>query len=139
MKKIIVAFSMGITGTILSMNFFEKSLHVKPVDNQPNWYLWLYLLGMFLIMGGILLATKELIDYLSRKTMFPFCHSFTYLALGGITFATIYNKLMKIELLNFLIEPSFLLFVFSIAVLAWALISFIIELFSYYKKRKNNA
>ncbi|MGX6969459.1 hypothetical protein [Vagococcus bubulae] len=135
MKKFITALSLIIIGTILSFSFFEKSLHVKPVDNQPNWYLWLYLLGMGLMMGRVIVGVKGLFGYLSQKTTFPFYQSLTYFALGGVTFAATYNGLMQVELLNFLIDPYFLLFLFSLAILAWALILLINELFDYYKKR----
>ena len=136
MKKIIRVMVTFITGTVLSTNFFEKSLHVKPVDGQPNWYLWLYLVGMVFIMGGLLLGAKELIRYLSRKTSFPFYQSLTYFVLGGATFVATYNGLMKVKLLNFLIDPYFLLFLFSLATLAWALVLLISELFSLYKDRQ---
>ena len=138
MKKIIVVLVMILSGTILSVGFFEKSLHVKPVDNQPNWYLWLYLLGMLLIMGGLIIVTRELINYLSQKTEFPFYTSLPYFILGMLTLGLTYNGLMKVELLNFLIDPYFLMFLFSLAMLALALVSLIIELFSLYKKTQRN-
>ena len=136
MKKIIRVMVTLITGAILSTNFFEKSLHVKPVDGQPNWYLWLYLLGMVFIMGGLLLGSKELIRYLSRKTTFTFYQSLTYFVLGGATFFATYNGLMQVALLHFLIDPYFLLFLFSLATLAWALVLLTNELFSLYKNRQ---
>ncbi|MGX4686079.1 hypothetical protein JNUCC83_04175 [Vagococcus sp. JNUCC 83] len=134
MKKIILTLGMIIFGTGLSVSFFEKSLHVKPVDNQPNWFLWLYLLGMIFIMVGLILGTRELINYLSQKTDFPFHTSLPYFILGMITLGLTYNGLMKVELLNFLIDPYFLMFLFGLAMLALALVSLIIELFSLYKK-----
>lgn len=134
MKKIVGALILLLSGTGLSVSFFEKSLHVKPVDNQPNWYLWLYLLGMVLIISGLFLVTRESIAYLSRKTTFPFYTSLPYFIVGILTLGFTYNGLMHVELLNFLIDPYFILFLFSLGMLALALVSLINELFSLYKK-----
>lgn len=133
MKKSVYFILQLIVGGYLSLTFFKQSLNVHP--DKFNYQLILYVAGMFLILISLLLITKQLANVMIKKNKSSYSSTLCFLLLGVVMMGLTFNGMLHVELLNFLIDPYFILFEFGFFVFLISGCRLVIQFISSFAKR----
>ena len=137
MKKTVYFILQIIVGVWLSITFFKQSLRVHP--DKFNYQATLYFLGMCLIMIGLIFITKQISHYIITKNKLsklqPYISNLCFLSLGAVTIGLTFNGMQHLEILNFLVEPYFILFQFGFFVFIISACRLLIQFVMLFAKR----